>query len=161
VTTVYQQKGLDYFGILEASLQNRLSISPRFGGYFEIPEESYDQSRKQYEPRRIIEKLLGLNGHPNQFRVGVVDVDIYVRGMNFIFGLAQPLRRAAIVSVHRLGGPRLHERLAKEVVHETGHLFGLEHCLDPGCVMYFSNTIEETDQKRENLCAECRRKIEK
>jgi len=160
VTTVYQQKGLDYFTLVENSLQNRLSISSRFGGYFEIPDESYDPTRKQYDPRRIIEKLTELNSHPNQFRLGIVDVDIYVRGMHFIFGIAHPLRRAAIVSVHRLAGPKLTERLAKEVVHETGHLFGLEHCLDPGCVMYFSNTAEDTDQKKENLCVECRRKIE-
>lgn len=160
MTTVYQQRGLDYFNLVELSLRNQLNISSRFGGYFDIPIESYNPVRKQYNPRYIIERMTELGGNSHEMTLGVVGVDIYVHGTNFIFGIARPLHRSAIVSVHRLAGRRLQERVTKEIVHEAGHLLGLEHCPDPGCVMHFSNTIDDTDQKNEKLCDSCWRRIE-
>ena len=38
-------------------------------------------------------------------------------------------------------------RLHGEAMHELGHTFGLGHYADPGCVMWFSNTLGETDRK--------------
>ncbi|WP_243679610.1 hypothetical protein [Vulcanisaeta souniana] len=47
-------------------------------------------------------------------------------------------------------------RILKEVLHELGHTFGLDHCTDPPrCVMYFSNTIEDTDRKGPGYCQKC------
>ena len=31
------------------------------------------------------------------------------------------------------------DRIAKEAIHELGHSFGLFHCNNKRCVMYFSN----------------------
>jgi len=160
VTTVYQQKGLDCFAEVERSLQKELKLDVRFGGYFDVPAESYNALRKQYEPRQVIKKLPELNGPGPDYRIGIVGVDIYTDKTNFIFGIANPILRSAIVSLFRLSGPALEERLGKESVHETGHLLGLEHCSNPSCVMYFSNTVEDTDKKSMSLCAVCRRKIE-
>ncbi len=160
MTTVYQQKGLDCFGPVEKSLQNHLKLAVRFGGYFDVPAKSYNMLRKQYDPTRLISSLIKLNRSDSDYRIGIVGVDIYAHGTNFIFGIANPLLRSAIVSLFRLSGPELEERLGKEVVHESGHLLGLEHCGDPSCVMHFSNTIEDTDNKGMNLCTQCRRKIE-
>jgi archaemetzincin len=46
-----------------------------------------------------------------------------------------------------------------------GHTYGLQHCSDPKCVMYFSNTLGETDRKRDKFCpqhqAELSRALEK
>ncbi|RLF28477.1 MAG: hypothetical protein DRN14_04130, partial [Thermoplasmata archaeon] len=74
--------------------------------------------------------------------VGVVEEDVTVSGLNFVFGLAELEGSAAVVSVYRLRSASasvLRERLLKEVVHELGHTFGLRHCPNPSCVMSFSN----------------------
>lgn len=160
MTIVYQQKGLDCFTQVEKPLQSELKLDVHFGGYFEIPSESYNKLRKQYDPRRVIKSLIDINGPGSDYRIAIVGVDIYADNTNFIFGIANPLLRSAVVSSFRLSGPAFEERLGKEAVHETGHLFGLEHCDNPGCVMYFSNTIEDTDKKSTGLCTQCRRKIE-
>ena len=58
-----------------------------------------------------------------------------------------------------MGSPRipglLEERVAKEVVHELGHTFGLRHCMDPGCAMYASSVADEVDSRGADLRGEC------
>lgn len=157
---VYQQKGLDYFDLVSQSLEDCLNSNSRRADDFEIPEEAYNSLRKQYNPEPIVAEITKFKGSQDEYRLGLVDVDIYARGLNFIFGIANPLRRVALISAYRLAGPQLRERIAKEVVHETGHLFGLGHCANPLCVMYFSNTVADTDNKSKTLCNLCRRKIE-
>jgi hypothetical protein len=86
-------------------------------------------------------------------------------GLNFVFGLADPSSRCAIISLARLypefyGQPRnpglFKARAVKEAVHELGHLLGLGHCPDPACVMAFSNSLGDTDRKGPGFCAPCR-----
>jgi archaemetzincin len=37
--------------------------------------------------------------------------------------------------------------LLEEAVHELGHIFRLSHCEKRGCVMHFSNSLNDTDFK--------------
>jgi len=60
--------------------------------------------------------------------------------------------------VHRLraegngAGELFARRAATEAVHELGHSYGLAHCDDRGCVMWFSNSLAETDRKGPRFC---------
>lgn len=49
----------------------------------------------------------------------------------------------------------LYGRLLKEIMHELGHAFGVAHCPEKKCVMYYSNIIEDTDQKDAEFCKKC------
>ncbi|RLI00978.1 archemetzincin, partial [Candidatus Bathyarchaeota archaeon] len=102
--------------------------------------------------------------------LGVTDVDLYAPGLNFIFGEAELLGEAAIISLCRLR-PEFYgkqpnrdlftERAIKEAIHEIGHTLGLRHCPNPTCVMHFSLHIGMTDRKRREFCHGCRWKIER
>ena len=50
---------------------------------------------------------------------------------------------------------RFRARALKEAMHELGHTFGLGHCTDPGCVMWFSSSLAETDRKGAAYCPRC------
>ena len=51
------------------------------------------------------------------------------------------------------------QRAVKEAVHELGHTYGLGHCRDPRCVMFFSNTLHDTDVKGPGFCAACTNEV--
>ncbi len=136
----------------------------------QMPEEAYNPIRRQYKSEPILKKTLdyalkieGETGGPC-ILLGIVDVDIYAHGMNFIFGEAQCPGRAAIISLYRLR-PEFYgeqpneqlfiERSIKEAMHEIGHAFGLVHCSNPLCVMHFSLHIGMTDRKQPEFCGNC------
>lgn len=137
-----------------------------------LPQEAFDKARRQYRSDMIL-GLVAIYAEEaqNLNRVlGVVDVDIYVPGLNFVFGEAECPGKAAIISLWRLR-PEFYgassnfelfvERGVKEAVHELGHTFGLTHCKNPFCVMFFSNSIFETDRKRGIFCNACYSSIHK
>lgn len=149
-------------------------------GTVPIPPETYDAERRQYSSSRVLERLsgkarrLGLgcpDGEavaPGTVLLAVTSVDLYVPELNFVFGEALPAERACIISLARLGTSRegkpvprevMNERALKEAVHEIGHLLGLGHCSRRDCVMFFSNSILDTDRKGHELCAACRRTL--
>jgi archaemetzincin len=95
------------------------------------------------------------------FLLGVAPFDLYVPGMNFVFGEARCPGRVAVISTLRLRtAPQtdmsmLGSRVLKEAVHESGHMLGLRHCSDETCVMHFSERLSDTDRKHDDFCSEC------
>ena len=136
-----------------------------------VPRSAHNPSRKQnfsteilYELLRYAEERADLA--ETVYRVlGVTEVDLYVPGLNFVFGEAQCPGKAAVISVYRLmpefygepsDGRLFLERCVKEAVHEIGHTLGVRHCSNPSCVMHFSLHIGMTDRKRAQFCGRCR-----
>lgn len=157
---VYQQENCDHYTLIAAALEDELMQRSMNAGSFRIPTRAFNPLRHQHDAMVIIDHIAKLRSASGNKKVGIVDVDIYSHGMNFIFGLADPLSNTALVSTYRLAGANAEKRIGKEVVHEVGHLLGLTHCSDTSCVMCFSNTIEDTDRKEQRLCTSCRRKHE-
>jgi len=128
----------------------------------DTPEMAFDSSRKQYHSTRILATLEEYT-EPDTGRVlGVTSFDLYVPGMNYVFGEARCPGRAAVISTYRLKTKDtgfLEARVVKEAVHETGHMLGLRHCPRPSCVMYFSERLADTDRKMESFCSECEGKM--
>ena len=129
-----------------------------------IPAGAYDAKRAQYQSVEIM-KMLARFAPSNATRVlGVMDVDLAIPMLTFLFGQAQFEGPVAVVSLCRLhqefyGLPGqeslLRERTVKEVLHELGHTFGLVHCSDPRCAMSLATHIELVDAKAEQYCARC------
>jgi archaemetzincin len=46
-------------------------------------------------------------------------------------------------------------RVLVSALHELGHLAGAGHCADPGCVMYASRRVADTDRKGPAPCPRC------
>lgn len=131
-------------------------------------EFAYNPERKQYYSSAILEKLRNAGSEVGERVLGLVDVDLYVPDLNFVFGEADVVEKMAVISTKRLrqeyyGLPKdeelLLDRTIKESVHELGHTYGLEHCPDSNCVMYFSNSLQDTDFKSSSFCESCKRKL--
>jgi archaemetzincin len=103
-----------------------------------------------------------LENHQADAILALTEKDLFMPNLNFVFGLADPEDKAAIISLNRLNHMNKNiylRRIQKEVIHEIGHLYHIEHCENLKCVMSFSDNIEEVDKKDNKLCAKCERKI--
>ncbi len=131
------------------------------------PEYAFNKERNQYLSTAILEELISRKKTlPRAKFLGLVDHDLYVPPLNFVFGEAG--RQAAVISLTRLrqefyGLPAdenlFLKRVLTEAVHEIGHTYGLSHCSNFHCVMFFSNTLADTDRKGFNFCPLCERKL--
>ena len=131
----------------------------------DIPLKAYNQRRGQYLASVFLDTLKTSGIAQDEKVLGMVDVDLYATGLNFIFGQAEPDSSAAIISLYRLKQELPPDyslfinRAAKEAVHELGHTFGLGHCTRTKCVMHFSNSLHDTDLKEMTFCSQCHPKL--
>ncbi|MBD3192822.1 MAG: archaemetzincin family Zn-dependent metalloprotease [Candidatus Heimdallarchaeota archaeon] len=98
----------------------------------------------------------------SNYALGLINDDLYVPELNFVFGVANRLKQAAIISFYRLqtkNSQLFLKRILTEAVHELGHLFSLNHCHNPDCVMFFSNSLIDTDRKGFYFCPRCSKLI--
>ena len=91
---------------------------------------------------------------------------------NFVFGQASLSERVGVYSFARYdpafyGEKRskdyekiLLRRSCKVLVHETGHMFGLKHCIYFKCVLNGSNHLRECDSRPMHLCPVCLHKLQ-
>lgn len=104
--------------------------------------------------------------------IAITMTDLYPdESWNFVFGQASLSERTGVFSFARydpafFGGARdadasrlMLERAAKVLAHETGHMFGIRHCVFYRCLMNGSNHLDEADTRPMHLCPVCLRKL--
>jgi archaemetzincin len=130
-----------------------------------IPVGSFKNNRQQYLANPFL-KILSKHVPTKSHGLALVNLDLFVPKLNFIFGLAE-FDGNAIIALPRLlpefyGYPEnetlYYERIRKEVLHELGHILGLTHCHNY-CVMRFSNSLSDTDNKPAEYCSSCLNKL--
>ena len=121
----------------------------------DVDKEAYDRSRMQYNASILLNSITNTSARATTdssvYLLWIVSEDIFVRGMNFVFGIAKP-GKGAVLSTYRLDSLNL---IKKEAIHEMGHVFGLQHCSNK-CVMQFSNSVNEAKKKPAELCDKCK-----
>ena len=125
----------------------------------------------QYWTRDIMQKVLRPRLPRNGLCVlGVTMVDLYPEdSWNYVFGQATLSARVGVYSLVRFypafwGREETPEadrlglkRSLQTLVHEAGHMFGVQHCQAYECVMNGSNSLAESDRRPIHLCPECLR----
>lgn len=131
-------------------------------------EAGRDKLRNQVNSTWLLSLLRALPAENATKVLGVIDHDLFVPVLTYLFGEAELGGRAAVVSAHRFreenyGLPPsrtlLESRLISEAVHELGHTFGLTHCSNIGCVMQSTIIVEELDQKDRSFCLQCETRL--
>ena len=152
---------------VKQAIEQRLHLRVVTGESMEVPAGSYSSQRRQCISTTFLNELSRLPSS-EAIRLGIANVDFFVPELCFVFGEASRERRLAVVSIARLdprfyGEPadfgKLTQRTATEVLHELGHVFGLDHCERVDCVMWFSNNLAQTDRKGLEFCERCAERI--
>jgi len=137
-----------------------------------IPRLNEFTHKRQRHSRSILGWLMGQLPADAFCLLAVTMDDLYPdKDWNFVFGQASLDERVGVYSFARYDpayfdekrGPAWREaalrRGCKVLAHETGHMFGLWHCIYFDCVMNGSNSLEETDAQSPHLCPVCLRKL--
>lgn len=152
--------------VIASGLHEAFGADGVIGRPVPVPAAAYNPGRRQYRSTTIL-RLLGRSTAGGRDRVlEVIDRDLYVPELNFVFGEADMVAGTAVISLTRLrqeyyglgsDRKRFLLRAVKEAVHELGHTVGFGHCPDPRCIMHFSNALTDTDRKGPGFCARHRK----
>jgi archaemetzincin len=141
-------------------------------------DSRYNDPYFQYHAGQTVDKLSKKIPKDGLLIVGLTEYDLYPREeWNFVFGLASKEAGCGVFSFRRYYDEMAYmiesiddsevklldlvTKLASRVmIHETGHLFGLKHCIYFNCLMNGSNNFQENLAKPYELCPVCLRKMQ-
>lgn len=128
----------------------------------------YVPGRSQADADRLLEHLESLTRDEGEILVGLTAVDVGNPIFTHFFGRTRHGGSAALVSTARLtpvfyGLPEddalTARRAVLEILHELGHIVGLAHCPDSGCLMRFAPVVEQIDNRGRSFCSSCRKVV--
>jgi archaemetzincin len=136
-----------------------------------LPQAAYYPPRKRYRADKLnahLESLLGENAE-RDFILGLTEVDVSsTKGSHRdwgVIGLAYVGGPSGVLSLHRIvpsarGPEHVQKRLEIVAAHEVGHLLGLPHCEEPGCIMREAEgTLVHVDESDGGLGPECQARL--
>ena len=138
-----------------------------------IPEEATRRQSMDGPPQLLTTYLLNsvlmpLRQPADAAVLAITAADLWPGpGWNFVFGQGALKERVGVWSMARNGNadgePAERQQCALRTVmtatHETGHMFGIRHCIAYECGMNGSNHSEERDQQPLEFCPECQPKL--
>ena len=116
--------------------------------------------RAQMDADRILEGIEALPREPGTVTAGVTAMDMGSAIFTHHFGRARHGGHALVISLARMtpafyGLPEDRELLLRraglELLHELGHVWGLGHCRDNGCIMRFVPSVRVVTFKDVNI----------
>ena len=128
----------------------------------QVSPQLYNYNRNQYLAIPILRELAGKRLHPDNYSLGITDLDIYVPGANFVFG--HTMKRCGLLSIARLkeelysgkeDNNKTLSRFVKEAEYLFGRMYGLADCSTPRCIMNSVNTVQDIDYKSTGFCTNC------
>jgi archaemetzincin len=118
-------------------------------------------ARRQYDAIKILNTLSEEKAGA-LFKLGVLQHDLCIPILTYVYGESQLGGHAAVISLSRLyhlDRRMTCERGAKIGLHEVGHLLGLEHCRESACLMRFSKQLAHLDLLPLRFCPACEYEI--
>jgi len=149
---------------IAAHILGYLQIAAEIAPPLEYPGYAYDNKRLQYDAGAILKAFESVSFHGYTKVIGILDADLFVPILTYVFGEARQGGKCALISLYRLkrnpdgseaSPPLLFERVAKVALHELGHLFNLIHCENERCLMHFSGGIRDLDKAPPYFCRYC------
>jgi archaemetzincin len=151
---------------LGGELSRRFGVEVTEGSALPVDPAWLDDARGQMLSTAVVDALIdraeGATCQPERhWLLAVADADLYAEDLDFVFGEATVGGCCAVIGLARLrtegGGDAalFRRRVLTEAVHELGHVAGLPHCPDEGCVMFFSGSLGHTDRKGTEPCPAC------
>lgn len=137
-------------------------------GIDQIPANAQRENagQRQLLSTHILHQILKPNRPKDAVAVlAITNEDLWPgEGWNFVFGQASLRERVGVWSTARMGDPVKEpkiflRRVLQVAVHETGHMFGIKHCIAYECCMNGSNHQAESDQTPLVFCPECDAKL--
>jgi archaemetzincin len=150
--------------VLAAHILGYLNLDAEVLPPLKHPAYAHNKKRMQYDAAVILKAMESEPLNDYHKVLGIVDLDIFVPIVTYVFGEARKGGRYGLVSAYRLkknsdGSPSpmplLLERAAKVALHELVHLFDLSHCMDARCLMHYSGELEELDKTPLYFCRYC------
>ncbi|HSM12482.1 MAG TPA: archemetzincin [Thermoanaerobaculia bacterium] len=123
--------------------------------------------RRQLDADHLLTRL-ETAGSSTRPLIAVTDEDLALPIFTFVFGRARLGGTAALVSLARLrpefyglaaDPDRVARRAVAEILHELGHVAGLEHCSEPDCLMRFAASVEAADLRGDRFCEACSERL--
>lgn len=129
---------------------------------------SFSAGRGQFDAEKILTVLRETAGERNVALL--TGKELYQEPFYSTFGVGAP--GVSVISLMKIdpvyqgegGGDTesmkvFYDRAVRLIVHEIGHMRGLNHCVQPRCVMRSIEEVEDFYRIDENFCADCRSRL--